>query len=89
MSEEQYQDTLRQLRTWGQKRAVDKCLEDFGVDVIIGPADSKIHELSTAAGKPIFLHHLPTNLTMHKAIRSRHFRCRTQNSTADLLDSQQ
>jgi len=53
MSDEQYQDTLRQLRTWGQKRAVDKCLEDFGVDVIIGPADSKIHELSTAAGYPI------------------------------------
>jgi amidase len=53
MSDDQYRDALLQLRAWGQKRAVDQCLEDFGVDVIIGPADSRIHELSTAAGYPI------------------------------------
>jgi hypothetical protein len=89
MSDDQYRDALLQLRAWGQKRAVDQCLEDFGVDVIIGPADSRIHELSTAAGKSIFLHHPFPDLTMYKAIRSRHSRCHTQTSMVDPLGSQQ
>jgi len=51
ISEDEYRDALKSMRDWGRRQAVDKCLKENEVDVIIGPADSRIHELSTAAGK--------------------------------------
>lgn len=38
------------MRDWGRRRAVDKCLADNDVDIILGPGDSRINELSSTAG---------------------------------------
>ena len=51
ISEEEYHKALDAMRDWGRRRAVDKCLKEYGVDVILGPGDSRINELSSAAGK--------------------------------------
>lgn len=50
LSYEEYQEALYDMRDWGRRRAVEKCLEEYGVDVILGPGDSRVNELSSAAG---------------------------------------
>ena len=51
ISDSEYQKALHDMRDWGRRKAVDQCLEKYGVDVILGPGDSGMNELSTAAGK--------------------------------------
>lgn len=47
---EEYQEALDDMRDFGRRRSVDKCLADYDVDVILGPADSRMHEFYAAAG---------------------------------------
>ncbi|KAI1248790.1 hypothetical protein MGN70_009992 [Eutypa lata] len=44
---------IEDMRDFGRRRAIDKCLEEYGVDVIIGPADSEIDDYYSAAGYPM------------------------------------
>ena len=39
------------MRDWGRRKAVDQCLEKYGVNVILGPGDCRINEFTSAAGK--------------------------------------
>ncbi|KAF2822602.1 amidase signature enzyme, partial [Ophiobolus disseminans] len=50
ITDEEYRETIDNMRDWGRRRAVDKCLAHYGVDVILGPGNSRINELSSAAG---------------------------------------
>ena len=54
ITDEEYRTALADMRDWGRRRAVDKCLADYEVDVILGPGDSRINELSSAAGTFLF-----------------------------------
>ena len=51
LSDEEFHKALHDMRDWGRRKAVDQCLEKYGVDVILGPGDSRINELSSTAGK--------------------------------------
>ncbi|KAJ8132154.1 hypothetical protein O1611_g1476 [Lasiodiplodia mahajangana] len=53
LSDEGYQEALADMRDFGRRRLVDKCLEEYKVDVILGPGDSRIHELYATAGYPM------------------------------------
>ncbi|ATY64985.1 glutamyl-tRNA(gln) amidotransferase subunit [Cordyceps militaris] len=50
---DEYQDALADMRDFGRRRAVDKCLQDYDVDIILGPGDSRINELYATAGYPM------------------------------------
>ena len=54
ITDEEYRKALTDMRDWGRRRAVDKCLAEYEVDVILGPGDSRINELTSAAGTLIF-----------------------------------
>lgn len=41
------------MRDFGRRRAIDKCLQDYDVDIILGPADSNMYDYYTAAGYPM------------------------------------
>ncbi|KAI3336488.1 putative glutamyl-tRNA amidotransferase subunit A [Xylariaceae sp. AK1471] len=53
LSETERRRAIEAMRDFGQRQAIDLCLEQYGVDVIIGPADSKIGDYYTAAGYPM------------------------------------
>ncbi|OAR02108.1 hypothetical protein LLEC1_05478 [Akanthomyces lecanii] len=53
ITEHEYQDALADMRDFGRRRAVDKCLKEYGVDIILGPGDSRINELYASAGYPM------------------------------------
>ncbi|EGX87737.1 glutamyl-tRNA(gln) amidotransferase subunit A, putative [Cordyceps militaris CM01] len=53
ITEDEYQDALADMRDFGRRRAVDKCLQDYDVDIILGPGDSRINELYATAGLPM------------------------------------
>ncbi|KAK5652964.1 hypothetical protein OQA88_9444 [Cercophora sp. LCS_1] len=44
---------IEDMRDWGRRRAVDKCLKEYDVDIILGPADSEMDDLYSAAGYPM------------------------------------
>lgn len=50
ITDEEYQKALADMRDWGRNRAVDKCLQENDIDIIIGPGDSRINELAVTAG---------------------------------------
>jgi amidase len=50
LSPEQYEAHLQNVRDAGQGRGIDKMIEEYGVDVIIGPADSQLTKIAAAAG---------------------------------------
>jgi hypothetical protein len=76
------------MRDWGRKRAVDRCLAEYEVDVIMGPGDSRINELSSAAGRKtvVWPHLVLINL---QVIRKLCFYLVTWTSMADHLVLQQ
>ena len=43
---------IQDMRDWGRTRAVDKCLREYEVDIVIGPADSELDDHYSAAGYP-------------------------------------
>ncbi|KAH6630994.1 putative glutamyl-tRNA amidotransferase subunit A [Chaetomium sp. MPI-SDFR-AT-0129] len=43
---------IQDMRDWGRGRAIDKCLKEYDVDIVIGPADSEIDDHYTATGYP-------------------------------------
>lgn len=51
LSEEARKAALDDMRDFGRRRAIDKCLQYYGVDIILGPADSELDDFYTAAGK--------------------------------------
>jgi amidase len=51
ITDEEYRKALDDMRNWGRKMAVDRCLAEYEVDVMVGPADSRINEFSSAAGR--------------------------------------
>ncbi|KAI1123344.1 putative glutamyl-tRNA amidotransferase subunit A [Nemania abortiva] len=57
LSEEDYQKALADMRDFGRRRGVDKSLGENEVDIILGPADSRIHEYYSTSGYPMI--HLP------------------------------
>jgi amidase len=62
LSDEAYQEALADMRDFGRRRLVDKCLEEYEVDVILGPGDSRINELYVTAGMYL---HVPTIQASH------------------------
>ena len=52
MSEQDYQESLSQLRLRTREN-IDQCLSETGSHVIIGPADSLLVSLAAAAGYPV------------------------------------
>ncbi|KAJ5724053.1 hypothetical protein N7488_002088 [Penicillium malachiteum] len=52
-SAEEYERNLSFLRHMGREKGVDLALKTHGVDVIIGPADSKLSSMASATGYPI------------------------------------
>ncbi len=50
ITEAEYQKALADMRDFGRRRAVDKSLSDYEVDVILGPGDSRINELYATSG---------------------------------------
>ncbi len=53
ISEEEYQDALADMRDFGRRRVVNQCLNEYGVDIILGPGDSRMNELYATAGYPM------------------------------------
>ncbi|KAI0389272.1 putative glutamyl-tRNA amidotransferase subunit A [Xylariaceae sp. FL0594] len=53
LSDEAYQEALADMRHFGRRRCIDKCLEDYEVDIILGPGDSRMNELYATAGYPM------------------------------------
>jgi amidase len=46
-------ETAATMRDWGRRRGViDKCLKEYDVDIVFGPADSALDNHYTAAGYP-------------------------------------
>jgi hypothetical protein len=41
------------MRDFGQRQAIDQCLEQYGVDVILGPADGEIDDYYSATGRKL------------------------------------
>lgn len=54
ITDEEYRKALTDMRDWGRRRAIDKCLAEYEVDVILGPRNSRINEFSSAAGTSLF-----------------------------------
>ncbi|PVH75110.1 amidase signature enzyme [Cadophora sp. DSE1049] len=48
-----YEEHLRNVRSIGREQGIDHILDTYGLDVIIGPADSQITKIAAAAGYPI------------------------------------
>lgn len=44
---------IKDMRDWGQRRAIDKCLKEYDVDIVIGPADSELDDHYPAASVPL------------------------------------
>lgn len=53
ITEDGYQNALADMRDFGRRRAVDKCLKEYDVDIVLGPGDSRINELYATAGYPM------------------------------------
>ncbi|KAH8587275.1 amidase signature domain-containing protein [Bisporella sp. PMI_857] len=53
LSPGEYDAHLRNIREIGRTRGIDKVLNQFGLDVIIGPADSQLTKIAAAAGYPV------------------------------------
>ncbi|RHZ70336.1 hypothetical protein CDV55_108201 [Aspergillus turcosus] len=53
ISPEEYEAHLQNVRDTGRRRGIDHILNKYGVDVIIGPADSQLTKIAAAAGYPI------------------------------------
>ena len=52
MSESDFQKSLHALRSHAQK-AITESLEDYEIDVILGPADARIASVAASAGYPV------------------------------------
>ncbi|KAF5706587.1 amidase family [Fusarium mundagurra] len=53
LSSEAREEAIRNMRDFGRNQAIDKCLQDNEIDVILGPADSEIDDYYSAAGYPM------------------------------------
>ncbi|KAF5666583.1 glutamyl-tRNA(gln) amidotransferase subunit A [Fusarium circinatum] len=53
ISSEAREEAIRKMRDFGRNQAIDKCLQDNEIDVILGPADSEIDDYYSAAGYPM------------------------------------
>lgn len=51
LSEDERKAAIAHMRDWGRRRAIDTCLKDNDVNIILGPADSEIDGLYSAAGE--------------------------------------
>lgn len=50
LSPEDYKRNLKHLRYAARDQGIDRILKEYGVDVIIGPADSFITSFATGSG---------------------------------------
>ncbi|KAK2737896.1 hypothetical protein FQN57_007347 [Myotisia sp. PD_48] len=53
LSPAQYEAHLQNVRETGRARGIDHIINKYGVDVIIGPADSQLTKIAAAAGYPV------------------------------------
>ncbi|KAK3937314.1 amidase signature domain protein [Diplogelasinospora grovesii] len=53
ITEDERKAAIEDVRDWGRRRAIDKCLKENDIDIILGPADSEIDGFYTAAGYPM------------------------------------
>jgi len=53
LSSAEYEAHLSNIRTVARTKGIDRVLQQFGIDVIIGPADSQATKFAAAAGYPI------------------------------------
>jgi hypothetical protein len=51
LSPGEYEAHLQNVREIGRTRGIDKVLNQLGLDVIIGPADSQLTKIAAAAGE--------------------------------------
>jgi amidase len=51
MKPEDYQTSLAYIRRMSKEEGIDKILAQYNIDVIIGPADSFLSTLASAAGE--------------------------------------
>ncbi|KAG0648046.1 amidase [Hyphodiscus hymeniophilus] len=51
LSAEEYEAHLQNIHNIGRTKGIDKTLEKFELDVIIGPADSQLTKIAAAAGR--------------------------------------
>lgn len=63
LSPEEYKAHLENIHEIGRTKGIDKTLESFELDVIIGPADSQLAKIAAAAGE-IYINGYCTELTM-------------------------
>lgn len=76
LSAEERRQAVEDMRDFGRRRAIDKCLEEYGVDVIIGPADSEIDDYYSAAGK--------SSRFISTTLATQSLSASTRNETVDL-----
>lgn len=50
LSEEARTAAVDDMGDFGRRRAIDNCLQDYRVDITLGPADSEMDDFYTAAG---------------------------------------
>ncbi|KAF4451405.1 amidase family protein [Fusarium austroafricanum] len=53
LSIEERKEAIRKMREFGRNEAINKCLVDNNIDVILGPGDSEIDDYYSAAGYPM------------------------------------
>jgi amidase len=63
LSTGEYEAHLQNIHEIGRTKGIDKILEKFELDVIIGPADSQLTKIAAAAGE-IYINDYCTELTI-------------------------
>ncbi|MCJ1371018.1 hypothetical protein MMC20_002233 [Loxospora ochrophaea] len=53
ISSEKYAQGVQLIRTAAKTKGIDKTLDDFNLDVILGPMDGRIPTIAAAAGHPV------------------------------------
>lgn len=55
MTTEEYEASLHYIRHMSKEEGIDKALSKYDIDVIIGPGDSFMSTLASAAGKVLLI----------------------------------
>jgi amidase len=51
LSSEEYDKLFKFMRTTSRKEGIDKILQDYDIDVILGPGNANMHDLAAASGE--------------------------------------
>lgn len=72
MNEEQYRERIEFARETCGKNGIEKALNDYGVDVILGPGDGEVMSIAGGAGELLVIAYL---FTRNPDTYSRYTRC--------------